>query len=112
MAADIREEALDTVRAQGGLAFNPMDKDCIMQIRKASSDGNGIAAVIDFVGSDKTFALSQSVLRRGGQAIQVSPCAPGPVSSTPLPRTGLELSPISELGVHPERATCDMHSNL
>jgi hypothetical protein len=80
-----------------------------MQIRKASSDGNGIAAVIDFVGSDKTFALSQSVLRRGGQAIQVSPFAPGPVSSTPLPRTGLELSPISELGVHPEffrRATC------
>lgn len=72
MAADIREDALATVRAQGGLAFNPKDKDVVLQIRKASSDGNGIAAVIDFVGSDKTFALSQGVLRRGGQAIQVS----------------------------------------
>jgi len=72
MAADIRPEALAGVRADGGRAFNPKDADCVAQIMKASSDGMGVAAVIDFVGSDQTFALGQRVLRKGGQAIQVN----------------------------------------
>jgi threonine dehydrogenase-like Zn-dependent dehydrogenase len=51
MAADIKEEARAQVRAEGAAVFNPLDKDCAAQIKKASVDGAGVYAVLDFVGS-------------------------------------------------------------
>merc|ERR1712232_444494 len=69
--ADLRAEARDVCAAEGAMAFDPADPEVVKKIKKLSPDGTGIYATIDFVGSEKSFALSRSVLRRGGRAIQI-----------------------------------------
>lgn len=71
LVSDIRQEALDVCSAQGAAAFNAADPEIAKKIKASTPDGTGIYATIDFVGSDKSFALSRSVLRRGGMAIQI-----------------------------------------
>ena len=71
LAADLREDALDVARAQGASTFNPADPGVAKKIKSQSADGTGIFAVVDFVGGEKTFNLSRSIIRRGGIVIQV-----------------------------------------
>ncbi len=71
LSADLRQEALDVTASQGSMTFNPSDPDVVKKIKQSSPDGTGIFAVVDFVGGDKTFALSSSIIRRGGIIVQV-----------------------------------------
>ena len=71
LAADLRQDALNVARKQGALTFNPADADVAEKIKAQSADGTGIFAVVDFVGGESTFALSKSIIRRGGIIVQV-----------------------------------------
>ena len=71
LAADIREEALDQVTSMGGTAFNAAAPKVHKSIKKATANGAGVFGVVDFVGNDKSFALANRVIRRGGQIVVV-----------------------------------------
>ena len=83
MAVDLRDEALAVARAEGAITFNAADKKIVKKIRAETSNGLGVFGVIDFVGGDKTFALSQQIIRRGGIIVQVGLL--GGAMSMPLP---------------------------
>jgi D-arabinose 1-dehydrogenase-like Zn-dependent alcohol dehydrogenase len=70
LVADIdagrRQAALD---AGAGAAFDAADPGTPDAVRAAT--GAGPAAVVDFVGSEKSFALANRVVRRGGRIVVV-----------------------------------------
>ena len=71
LAADIDDGKLKEAQKYGCTTFNSIDKDVVKQIKKASFDGSGIGAVVDFVGNAATYALGSAVLRKGGKQVIV-----------------------------------------
>jgi D-arabinose 1-dehydrogenase-like Zn-dependent alcohol dehydrogenase len=70
MATDIAPEKLAAAESAGAVAtFNAKDDDAAKQI-KGATDG-GVYAAIDFVGSEASFGLARSSLRKGGKAVVV-----------------------------------------
>jgi D-arabinose 1-dehydrogenase-like Zn-dependent alcohol dehydrogenase len=70
LVADIDKARLDAARACGGGAtYDAADAATPERIR--AETGGGPAAVIDFVGSESSFALANRVVRRGGRIVIV-----------------------------------------
>lgn len=70
MVADIAGERLAAARACGaGATYDAAEEAAPERIRADS--GGGPAAVVDFVGSEASFALANRVVRRGGRIIVV-----------------------------------------
>jgi D-arabinose 1-dehydrogenase-like Zn-dependent alcohol dehydrogenase len=70
MVADIDAARLEAARACGaGVTYDATDPGTPERIRKDT--GTGPAAVVDFVGSEPSFALANRVVRRGGRIIVV-----------------------------------------
>ena len=82
-AADVRQDALDTVAGQGARAYNPAEPGAARAVKAESAMGTGVYAVIDFVGSEQSFAFATQSLRRGGTTVQVGLL--GGAMSNPLP---------------------------
>jgi D-arabinose 1-dehydrogenase-like Zn-dependent alcohol dehydrogenase len=70
IAADIEESRLATARAAGAAAtYNTRETGAA---RKLFGDtGGGVFAVIDFVGSESSFAFANASVRKGGKIISV-----------------------------------------
>eukprot|EP00505_MAST-04D_sp_SCG-Rhode-Island_P002605 Stramenopile-MAST_4_protein_2605 len=83
IAVDLRQEALDVAAREGGTVYNAADKDIVKKIKAGSDLGLGVYGVVDFVGGEKSFALSSSIIRRGGIIVQVGLL--GGAMSMPLP---------------------------
>jgi len=71
LATDIRQEALDEVARLGGKCFNATEPKVHKSIKKATANFAGVYGVVDFVGNEKSFALANRVVRRGGQIVVV-----------------------------------------
>ena len=70
IAADIDDEKLAAAKKAGASAtYNTKDPDAAKQLMK-DTDG-GAYAVVDFVGSEKSFAFASKVVRKGGKIIVV-----------------------------------------
>lgn len=70
MVADIDRSRLDAARACGaGATYDARDSGTPERIR--ADTGTGAAAVVDFVGSEQSFALASRVVRRGGRIVVV-----------------------------------------
>jgi len=70
LAADIDPGRLAAARASGASAtYDAADPETPKKIR--SDTGNGAGAVVDFVGSEASFALASRVVRPGGRIIVV-----------------------------------------
>jgi len=70
LVADIDAGRRQAALAAGaGVAFDAADAGASDQLRAAT--GGGPAAVVDFVGSEKSFALANRVVRRGGRIVVV-----------------------------------------
>jgi len=70
MVADIDQARLEAARAGGaGAIYDAADPGTPERIRADS--GSGPAAVVDFVGSEQSFALANRVVRRGGRIVIV-----------------------------------------
>ena len=70
MVADIDAARLEAARACGaGATYDASDPATPERIRAAT--GAGPAAVVDFVGSEQSFALANRVVRRGGRIVVV-----------------------------------------
>jgi D-arabinose 1-dehydrogenase-like Zn-dependent alcohol dehydrogenase len=82
LAADIDDEKLEAARKAGASAtYNTKDPEAA---KKLMGDTKGGAyAVVDFVGSEKTFAFASSAVRRGGKVIIVGLF--GGAMSMPIP---------------------------
>ena len=61
IAVDLRQEALDVAEREGGTVYNAADKDIVKKIKAGSDLGLGVYGVVDFVGGEKSFALSSSI---------------------------------------------------
>ncbi|HVZ90453.1 MAG TPA: alcohol dehydrogenase [Rhizomicrobium sp.] len=70
LAADIVEEHLDAAKRAGASAtYNTRNEG---EAKKVMADtGGGAYAVVDFVGSEKTFAFASQCVRRGGRIVIV-----------------------------------------
>jgi D-arabinose 1-dehydrogenase-like Zn-dependent alcohol dehydrogenase len=70
LAADIIDEHLEAAKKAGASAtYNTKNPD---EAKKVMADtGGGAYAVVDFVGSEKTFAFASQAVRRGGKVIIV-----------------------------------------
>ncbi len=70
LAADIDDEKLAAAKKAGaGATYNTKDADAATKL--VSDTGGGAYAVVDFVGSEKTFAFASQAVRRGGKVIIV-----------------------------------------
>jgi D-arabinose 1-dehydrogenase-like Zn-dependent alcohol dehydrogenase len=70
LAADIDDEKLAAAKKAGASAtYNTKDPDAAKKL--VSDTGGGAYAVVDFVGSEKTFAFASQAVRRGGKVIIV-----------------------------------------
>eukprot|EP00927_Polykrikos_kofoidii_P033707 TRINITY_DN28527_c0_g1_i1.p1 TRINITY_DN28527_c0_g1~~TRINITY_DN28527_c0_g1_i1.p1 ORF type:complete len:425 (+),score=38.73 TRINITY_DN28527_c0_g1_i1:1-1275(+) len=69
IVCDISEEKLAEAAKLGCRTFNCNNMDTAEEIRKISK--GGVAAVIDCVGSEKTFSFASSIIRVGGKVIIV-----------------------------------------
>ncbi len=70
LVADIDAARLEAARALGaGATYDAADPGTPQRIRADS--GGGPAAVVDFVGSEASFALAHRVVRRGGRIVLV-----------------------------------------
>lgn len=70
LAADIDDERLATAKAAG--ASEVYNTKVEGEAKRLVADtGGGAYAVVDFVGSEKTFAFAQQAVRRGGKVIIV-----------------------------------------
>lgn len=70
IAVDVSEEKREIVKGSGArFAFDPRDEDVTDAVNEASN-GN-CAAVLDFVGIEKTLELGLSVLMKGGKFVAV-----------------------------------------
>ena len=71
LAADIRQDALAAAAKKGATVFDAGEKGVVKKIRKASAEGSGIFAVLDFVGTSQTNAIGLGVIRKGGSVVQI-----------------------------------------
>lgn len=70
LVADIDQARLEAARAGGaGATYHAVDPGTPERIRADS--GGGPAAVVDFVGSEQSFALANRVVRKGGRIVIV-----------------------------------------
>ena len=70
IAADIVDAHLEAAKRGGAVAaYNPKDPAAAKQL--LADTGGGAYAVVDFVGSESSFAFANSVVRRGGKIIVV-----------------------------------------
>lgn len=70
LVADVNQARLEAARACGaGATYDAADAGTPERIRVAS--GGGPEAVVDFVGSEASFALANRVVRRGGRIVVV-----------------------------------------
>ena len=70
LVADVDRARLEAARACGaGTAYDAGDAGTPERIR--TDTGGGPAAVVDFVGSEQSFALANRVVRRGGRIVIV-----------------------------------------
>lgn len=70
LAADIVDSHLEAAKKAGASAvYNTKDPDAAKKL--VSDTGGGAYAVVDFVGSEKTFAFASQSVRRGGKIIIV-----------------------------------------
>jgi len=82
LAADIDDEKLAMAKKAGASAvYNTKDPNAAKQLM--TDTGGGAYAVVDFVGSEKTFAFATQTVRRGGKVIIVGLF--GGAMSMPLP---------------------------
>jgi D-arabinose 1-dehydrogenase-like Zn-dependent alcohol dehydrogenase len=82
IAADIDDEKLAAAKKAGASAtYNTRDPDAAKQLM--TDTGGGAYAVVDFVGSEKTYAFASKTVRRGGKIIIVGLF--GGAMSMPLP---------------------------
>jgi D-arabinose 1-dehydrogenase-like Zn-dependent alcohol dehydrogenase len=70
LAADIDDEKLAAAKQAGASAtYNTKQPDAAKKVM--ADTGGGAYAVVDFVGSEKSFAFASSAVRRGGKVIIV-----------------------------------------
>jgi D-arabinose 1-dehydrogenase-like Zn-dependent alcohol dehydrogenase len=70
LAADIDEGRLEAAKKAGASAtYNTKDENAAKQLM--ADTGGGAYAVVDFVGSEKTYAFASKTVRRGGKIIIV-----------------------------------------
>jgi D-arabinose 1-dehydrogenase-like Zn-dependent alcohol dehydrogenase len=70
IAADIDDEKLEAARKAGAVAtYNTKDPEAAKRL--VADTKGGAYAVVDFVGSEKTFAFANAAVRRGGKVIIV-----------------------------------------
>ena len=70
LAADIDDEKLAAAKKAGASAtYNTKDPESAKKLM--ADTGGGAYAVVDFVGSEKTFAFASQTVRRGGKVIIV-----------------------------------------
>ena len=70
LAADIDDEKLAAAKKAGASAtYNTKEPDIAKKVM--ADTGGGAYAVVDFVGSEKSFAFASSAVRRGGKVIIV-----------------------------------------
>jgi len=69
IAVDISEEKLAEAAKLGCKTFNSAKKESAQAIKEISK--GGVAAVIDFVGNEKSFAFASSVVRNGGKVVVI-----------------------------------------
>jgi D-arabinose 1-dehydrogenase-like Zn-dependent alcohol dehydrogenase len=70
LAADIDDEKLAAAKKAGASAtYNTKNPDAAKQVM--TDTGGGAYAVVDFVGSEKTFAFASKAVRKGGKIIVV-----------------------------------------
>jgi D-arabinose 1-dehydrogenase-like Zn-dependent alcohol dehydrogenase len=82
LAADIDEGRLDAAKKAGASkTYNTADPNAAKQLM--ADTGGGAYAVVDFVGSEKTFAFATQTVRRGGKVIIVGLF--GGAMSMPIP---------------------------
>lgn len=82
LAADIVDEHLQAAKKAGASAvYNTKDPEAAKKL--VADTGGGAYAVVDFVGSEKTFAFASQAVRRGGKIIIVGLF--GGAMSMPLP---------------------------
>src|SRR5579872_307629 len=82
LAADIDDEKLAAAKKAGASAtYNTKDPDSAKKLM--TDTGGGAYAVVDFVGSEKSFAFASQAVRRGGKVIIVGLF--GGAMSMPLP---------------------------
>jgi len=91
LAADIDDGRLEAAKKAGAKkTYNTKNPESIKQLQ-ADTKGGAIA-VVDFVGSEPTFAFGTSVVRRGGKVIIVGLF--GGAMAMPIP-----MFPMRELGI-------------
>jgi D-arabinose 1-dehydrogenase-like Zn-dependent alcohol dehydrogenase len=82
LAADIDDGKLEAAKKAGASAvYNTKDPESAKKL--VADTGGGAYAVVDFVGSEKTFAFASQAVRRGGKVIIVGLF--GGAMSMPLP---------------------------
>jgi len=82
LAADIDDEKLAAAKKAGASAtYNTKEPEAAKKL--VADTGGGAYAVVDFVGSEKTFAFASQAVRRGGKVIIVGLF--GGAMSMPLP---------------------------
>ncbi len=82
IAADIDEGRLDAARKAGAVAtYNTKDPDALKRL--IADTKGGAYAVVDFVGSEATFAFANGAVRKGGKVIIVGLF--GGAMSMPIP---------------------------
>lgn len=92
IAADIDEGRLEAaLKAGAKAAYNTKDPT---SVKKLLADTGGAYAVVDFVGSEATFAFANGAIRKGGRIIIVGLF--GGSMSTPIPM--FPLRPFSIIG--------------
>merc|ERR1712151_707495 len=78
---DIGEDKLAEAAKLGCKTFNSGKPESIAEIRALSR--GGVAAVIDFVGNEKSYAFASSIIRSGGKVVVVG--LMGGKMESPLP---------------------------
>jgi len=92
IAADIDEGRLDAAKKAGAVATYNTSETGIA--KKFMAETGGAYAVVDFVGSEATFAFANSILRKGGRIIVVGLF--GGAMQMPIPM--FPLKPMSIIG--------------
>jgi D-arabinose 1-dehydrogenase-like Zn-dependent alcohol dehydrogenase len=88
IAADIDDEKLAAAKKAGASAtYNTKDPDAAKQVMKDT--GGGAYAVVDFVGSEKSFAFANKAVQKGGKIIIVGLF--GGAMTMPLPMFPLRV---------------------
>jgi D-arabinose 1-dehydrogenase-like Zn-dependent alcohol dehydrogenase len=70
LAADIEEKRLTAAREAGAVAtYDTRDADAADRL--VAETGGGVFAAVDFVGSERSFAFANAIVRKGGKIIIV-----------------------------------------